>query len=206
MRFYLSSDGNLSVYAEEVLFYDAVSSITFAAAERKLWLETDEVEGEIVLLPEEPPTTLAMLGLLAVRAKVPWLGDECLMLPQQVESKLVDSELRAQRPAVRVLWALLLCIYPSQNAAIAAVERNSALVMPNLNRPFNLEGSWEVLNDMLGAEEALAVVTQNPGILASDPRLLAKSNAMTVKTVAGVVNTIDGTLPVWFRLPNSGIR
>ena len=40
------------------------------------------------------------------------------------------EELREQRPGAKVLWSRLLDIYPTEAAALAAVQRNSALVMP----------------------------------------------------------------------------
>ena len=41
--------------------------------------------------------------------------------------------------------AMLTVAVPPAQAAIAAVQRNSAIVLPYLNRPHHITGSWKVL-------------------------------------------------------------
>ena len=125
-------------------------------------------------------------------------------LPAEVEAMLqVDDELREQRPGAIVLWSRLLDIYPDEAAALAAVQRNSALVMPYLNKPAFIDGSWRVLLEMMPEADALEVVTKNPGILASNPAGLAMSDAETIKRAAGFVdgveNVLDGTVRKLFK-------
>ena len=90
-------------------------------------------------------------------------------LPQPVEALLVDDELRASRPGTCLLWATLLQVYPDEPSALAAVARNSAIVLPYLNRPAYISGSWREINEKMGPEDALDVVTKNPGILCCNP-------------------------------------
>ena len=67
--------------------------------------------------------------------------------------------------------AQLLEIFPTEAAASAAVARNSAIVLPYLNRPTHIAGSWAVLQEKFGSdEEALEVVTKNPGLLSCNLR------------------------------------
>ena len=93
-----------------------------------------------------------------------------------------------------MLWSRLLEIYPSEDAALAAVRRNSALIMPYMNKPAFIDGSWRVLNQMMSEAEALEVVTKNPGILACNPAGLVTSDAETVKRAAGFVDGVESTL------------
>ena len=143
------------------------------------WLQFDE-------LPELPPVD-TMASVLAAA--------EGIVLPPEVAAMLdVDDELRESEPAARVLWSRLLEIYPSEDAALAAVRRNSALIMPYMNKPAFIDGSWRVLNQMMSEAEALEVVTKNPGILACNPAGLVTSDAETVKRAAGFVDGVESTL------------
>jgi hypothetical protein len=56
---------------------------------------------------------------------------------------------------------------------------------------------WQVLNEMMSGEEALEVVTKNPGILACNPAGLKESNKAAVMTMANVVNGVEGLL--WWK-------
>ena len=138
-----------------------------------------------------PRNTAPMETLLAAA--------EGVDIPPEVEKMLdVDDELRAQRPGAVVIWSRLLEIYPDEAMTLSAVQRNSALVLPYLNKPAFIDGSWKVLLEMMSREEALEVVIKNPGILASNPAGLAMSDAETIKRAAGFVdgveNVLDGTV------------
>ena len=50
---------------------------------------------------------------------------------------------------------------------------------------------------MMSAEEALEVVTKNPGILACNPLGLKGSNKAAVMTMANVVNGVESLL--WWK-------
>ena len=90
-----------------------------------------------------------------------------------------------------------------EDATLAAVQRNSALIMPYMNKPAFIDGSWRVLLEMMPEADALEVVTKNPGILASNPAGLAMSDAETIKRAAGFVdgveNVLDGTVRKLFK-------
>lgn len=132
-----------------------------------------------------PPTPAQQRSEMSARAA-------SVELPQPVEDLLKDSaELRASRPGVCILWSLLLDVYPSEQAALAAVDRNSAIVLPYLNRPTFITGTWEVLNGFMSAEEALEVVTLNPGILACNPEGLKKSNAADIQRAAKAIDAVE---------------
>jgi hypothetical protein len=105
---------------------------------------------------------------------------------------------QASRPGVVLLWAHLLDVFGGdEGAALAAALKNTAIIFPYLNRPTNIAGSWAVLQEMLGSrEEALEVVTKNPGILACNPDGLKTSNKAAVQTMAAVVDTVE-TVKWW---------
>ena len=85
----------------------------------------------------------------------------------------------------------MLEVYRGEEAALAAVKRNSAIVLPYLCKPAFIDGSWAVLQSMMSEEEAREVITKNPGVLASNPAFLQRSNADEIKRAAGVVDVVE---------------
>ncbi|KAL1530372.1 hypothetical protein AB1Y20_001280 [Prymnesium parvum] len=208
MRFAVSADGSVQMFDREELLCGAVRSVTFTQADGTVVVDSEEVDASFSIVWEEQKANLARLALLAAESSVEWFGDDAITLPQQVEDLLIDDELKATRPAVRILWLELLKVFPTEEKALAAVAKNTAIVLPFLIRPNFIAGSWKVLNDMMSKEEALEVVTQNPGVLASNPVGLAMQNAFIVKSAARAVDATEGFLDsIGFTgLPNSGLK
>lgn len=204
---FLDTDGDLITFSRqpgglemavgtEVMF-EAVESLNYTAASRRVMVDGDL--GAFVFRPEDQTQKAAVLGLLASEEAVEWLGDPPVALPAEVEALLKGDELKASRPAVRVLWAELIKVYPDKAAAISAVQRNSAIVLPYLNRPANIAGSWAVLNEILSEEEALQVISDNPGVLSANPVALGKSSAEDIRRAARLVVSVDALpLPARF--------
>ena len=202
LRFSLADSGDLQLFMADELFCPLVRQITYEAEAG--FVATDGVtpaeHGEFTLLPERRSSEAAQLKALSEQAtSCEWrepedvfaLPGEAVVLPPELEALLVDDTLKSQRPQVRLLWSKVLDIYPSDAAALAAVQRNSALVLPYLNRPGNIVGSWQVINQLMGPDDALEVVTQNPGVLCTNPQLLARSNEADIKRAAGVVDAVE---------------
>lgn len=195
---FVMEGGKLSLYVDDDLFCGAIDTLTYSRDDGVVSVEDEEVEGSFAIRAEDQAIKASTLAVYGLQCKVAWEGDEPLDLPDEVEELLVDDELKDSRPGVRLLWATLLDIYPTEQAAIAAVQRNSAIVFPYLNRPHHITGSWKVLNGMMSAEEALDVVTKNPGLLSCDPTGLRGSNKAVVQGLANVVNGVEGSfVPVW---------
>ena len=213
------ADGALQLIVEDEMYCEAVQSLEYATSDGRVRQDED---GEFQL-PDGPQRAELSQALrtLAESAGVAWIEveempeleelDEDAMealleaasdvvLPPKVAMMLdIDDELREQEPGARVLWSRLLQIYPDAEAAEAAVLRNSALVMPYLNKPAFIDGSWRVLCGMMPEEDALVVVTKNPGILASNPAGLAMSDAETIKRAAGFVEGADKVFDATWR-------
>ena len=81
-----------------------------------------EVEGSFAIRAEEQAIKASTLAVYGLQCKVAWAGDEPLDLPDEVEELLVDDELKDSRPGVRLLWATLLDIYPTEQARTVAYD------------------------------------------------------------------------------------
>jgi hypothetical protein len=105
-------------------------------------------------------------------------------LPEAVYRLLPDVILRtpADAAAVAALWRAVCKVYPSEEAAAAAVVNTPSLILPWVNTPSNVAGSFAVLVDILDStESAQDVISKNPGILACNPQRLALSSAGEIK-------------------------
>jgi len=208
IQFTVTPSGVVQMFDGEELLCKAVNSISFDQATGLVNVDSEEIDAEFNVACLEQRDNLARLSLLASESGVAWLGDEVVPLPPQVEALLVDDELKASRGGVRILWLELLKVYPTEAAALQAVSRNSAIVLPYLNRPNFIAGNWRVLNDMMREEEALEVITNNPGVLASNPAGLNLQNANVIKSTARAVDKTESFLDWigWKGLPSSGIK
>ena len=81
-----------------------------------------EVEGSFAIRAEEQAIKASTLAVYGLQCNVAWAGDEPLDLPDEVEELLVDDELKDSRPGVRLLWATLLGIYPTEQARTVAYD------------------------------------------------------------------------------------
>lgn len=202
MRFLQRREG-LSLFVGGELFSGGLDTVTYTVSDGTVAVEDEEVEGAFQLTEEKQTIEATRLYAFCKQSGVEWLGDDPITLPSEVETLLINDELRKSRPGVCLLWAQLLSVYPTEAAAKEAVVRNSAIVLPYLNRPFHIDGSWEVLKTMMSEEEALEVITKNPGILACIPAALKTSNKLAVLTTARAVDTVDNLWPEGLKWPGS---
>jgi len=114
-----------------------------------------------------------------------------LPLPDEVDVLLSSDTSRENTEA---LWCALRSCFDSDEEAIAAASRNTGTILPYLNSPSNIYGSYEVLEGMLGRDGAKDVCTKNPGILQCNPRTLARDDASNIARAADVVDAVESVL------------
>ena len=118
-----------------------------------------------------------------------------MKLPAEVDELLSED---TDRIGVRKLWCALRKCYATEEEAVAAVKRNTGTILPYLNAPSNIYGSYEVLVDLLG-DEADAVVRKNPGVLQCNPKALARESADSIRSAADTVDFFEtgilGSMP-----------
>jgi hypothetical protein len=87
---------------------------------RPLHRHRQEVEGSFAIRAEEQTMKASTLAVYGRQCQIEWVGDEPLDLPDAVEKLLVDDELKDSRAGVRLLWATLLEVYPTEQALTVA--------------------------------------------------------------------------------------
>lgn len=114
-----------------------------------------------------------------------------LKLPAEVDAKLSDD---TSRENTEKLYAALRSCFATEAEAISAVERNTGTILPYLNAPSNIYGSYEVLVEKLGRDGARDVCAKNPGILQCSPIALAREDADSIVKTADYVDSVEGVL------------
>ena len=81
--------------------------------------------------------------------------------------------------------------YPNEETAIAALDRNTAVIAPQVNSPTKIMGSYALLVERFGEDGVLEIITKNPGILACTPQSLSKQSNDDISNAADLVVTIE---------------
>jgi len=214
ISFSIDDEGDLQMFVGGELMCAGVGQLEYTASNGTV--NQDSGDGLFQICEEDREEKAGQLYALAAQTSAEWLGDvpagsgteyalvdASAPLPADLEALVnLDDEMRESRAGVALLWSRLVDVYASEQAALAAVKRNSAVVMPYLNKPGNIDGSWEVLCETMGEADARDVITKNPGILASNPALLRDASAGQVQVAASAVNAVESLpMPVRFAIP-----
>uniref|UniRef100_A0A7S0NTH0 Uncharacterized protein n=1 Tax=Calcidiscus leptoporus TaxID=127549 RepID=A0A7S0NTH0_9EUKA len=90
-----------------------------------------------------------------------------------------------------ILWDLFKGCYPSEEAAIAAVNKNSLVLNPSMNSPSKITGTYQLLLDRFGPEGATNIITKNPGILSCVASSVAQQSDADILRAAEFVVAVE---------------
>ena len=127
------------------------------------------------------------------------------LLPAEVRNNAIFAQ------AAEVNWDAFSACYPSEEAGIAAVTENMAVILPYgadsqsagfyelgqaVDRSKKIAGSFEVLRAKPDNDEAavLEVITKNPGVLGCTPEQLDKASAEEIRRTAGFASGVSSAL------------
>jgi len=96
-----------------------------------------------------------------------------------------------QDEKIAILWKEFKKCYPNEKAATEAVFKNAAVVLPQINSPTKIKGTFALLNKRLGKKVALEVITKNPGVLCCTPLSLEKQSDKDIIGAADLVEKIE---------------
>ena len=111
-------------------------------------------------------------GGLSMRGPPPEIARQLAPDPNDPRSKAEGGWTKSD---VNQMWSAFETVYGSRERAEAAANRNVKVLLPFLNSPETIRGSYAVLVDMLGKEEASEIIVKNPGVLSCAPEDLAKT-------------------------------
>ena len=128
------------------------------------------------------------------------MGQRSEPLPEEIDA-LLDGFAGdfPSRPQTGIMWAALRSCYATESDAVEAERRSPGIILPYMNRPGNIVGSFAVLVDKLGDEQAArALCQQNPAVLGTSPKGLAECSAADIRSAAAFREAVD-RLPLGLR-------
>ena len=90
-----------------------------------------------------------------------------------------------------ILWNTFKQCYPSEESAIAALDKNTAVIAPQLNSPTKIIGTYELLVERFGEQGVLEIISKNPGILACTPMSLKDQSNEDIVNAANMVVKLE---------------
>ena len=96
-----------------------------------------------------------------------------------------------QDEEILILWNTFKQCYPSEEAAIAALEKNTAVIAPQINSPTKIMGAYDLLVERFGEGGVVEIITKNPGILACTPESLSTQSNDDITAGAALVVTLE---------------
>lgn len=102
-----------------------------------------------------------------------------------------------QDEEIVILWKALQDCFATRDLAEAAVRKNSAVILPQLNSPTKIKGTYKLLVTRFGKKGAAEILEKNPGILVCTPGSLDKQSDEEILKAANLVAFLDeNKLPI----------
>ena len=134
-----------------------------------------------------------VLLLLALPRPIRWSKNTNLPpgIAERVSFQTAGNKLAQQEREIEMLWKEFRKCYPSERAAIDAVNKNSAVILPQVNSPTKIKGTYQLLVKRMGKEVASDVITKNPGVLCCSPNSLQSQSDADIINAARFIATLD---------------
>uniref|UniRef100_A0A6V4TKD7 PSI-F n=1 Tax=Prymnesium polylepis TaxID=72548 RepID=A0A6V4TKD7_9EUKA len=101
-----------------------------------------------------------------------------------------------QEEMILTLWKEFKKCYPSEAVAQEMLSKNTAVILPSLNSPRKIKGTYALLNKRLGKATAKEVLLKNPGVLVCSPESLEKQSDEEIIKAANLVETLENNKPI----------
>ena len=101
----------------------------------------------------------------------------------------------ATEKEIDAIWAAFEASFGSRERALAASRKNSQVLLPFINNANTISGANAALVSLFGKEEALEIITKNPGVLACNPKSLAQTPKADIVRAANLVDAVENIPP-----------
>ena len=110
---------------------------------------------------------------------------------ERVSFQTGGSRKAGQEEEILILWKEFQKCYRSRDVATSMLSKNTAVILPTLNSPRKIKGTYALLNKRLGRSRATEVLEKNPGVLVCSPESLEKQSDDDIIGAANLVATLD---------------
>ena len=115
---------------------------------------------------------------------------------ERVSFQSSGQRIAGQEEMILTLWKEFKKCYPSEAVAQRMLSKNTAVILPQLNSPSKIKGTYALLNKRLGKKQAQEVITKNPGVLVCSPEGLAKESDEAIINAANFVESVENNRPL----------
>ncbi|KAL3925877.1 MAG: hypothetical protein SGPRY_003546 [Prymnesium sp.] len=119
-----------------------------------------------------------------------------LKFAERVSFQSGGQKLPNQEEDILVLWKEFKKCYPSESVAQEMLSKNTAVILPQLNSPRKIKGTYALLNKRLGKQRAAEVFRKNPGVLICSPESLESQSDEDIENAANFVDTLQKNKPI----------
>jgi hypothetical protein len=96
-----------------------------------------------------------------------------------------------QEEETLILWNTFKQCYATEADAEAAVNKNSMTVNPSMNSPSKISGTFALLKERFGLDEARRIIMANPGILTCTRQAVEKQTDDDILKATEFVTLVD---------------
>lgn len=116
--------------------------------------------------------------------------------PQRVSFQSGGQKKAGQEEEILILWREFKKCYKSEAVAQEMLGKNTAVILPQLNSPRKIKGTYALLNKRLGKKAAADLLLKNPGVLVCSPESLEKQSDEEIIKAADLVETLYVNRPI----------
>ena len=119
-----------------------------------------------------------------------------LKFAERVSFQSSGQRIAGQEDMILTLWKEFKKCYPSEAVAQQMLSKNTAVILPQLNSPSKIKGTYALLIKRLGKKQAQEIVQKNPGVLVCSPTALAKESDESIIKAANFVESVENNKPL----------
>lgn len=93
---------------------------------------------------------------------------------ERVSFQSSGQRVAGQEDEILILWREFKKCYPNEKVAQQMLSKNTAVILPQLNSPRKIKGTYTLLKKRLGKAATSELLLKNPGVLVCSPEGLAK--------------------------------
>ena len=115
---------------------------------------------------------------------------------ERVSFQSSGQRIAGQEEMILTLWKEFKKCYPSEAVAQQMLSKNTAVILPQLNSPAKIKGTYALLVKRLGKKQAQEIIQKNPGVLVCSPTALAKESDESIIKAANFVESVENNKPL----------
>jgi len=115
---------------------------------------------------------------------------------ERVSFQTSGQTVAGQEDEILILWREFKKCYRSEAKAVEMLSKNTAVILPQLNSPRKIKGTYAQLTKRFGKAGAADIIEKNPGVLVCSPEGLLTQSDKEILDAAELVATLEANKPL----------